>query len=206
MFSFRQSQLALLAVVALGALLARPSGVLARQTTIQIRSDVATSVVFDSCGPTVTESAQTSTHVSIEVNGTDQYGAPVFLHRTLRVDLEGTWTANGKSLVFAANVVVESPQIVANGPITVTLPDGTTRAGSSYSVDGEAVNGVQLRIKLPNARLVFIDAGRVSYNVSFVLFNDFSFMTLSQDNFALSGQHPLTERGRDCPTIQQYLG
>lgn len=206
MFRLGRSQLVMLAVVAFGAPLARPSSVVAGQTTIQIRSDVTTSAVFDSCGPMVTENAQTSTHVNIEVNGTDQYGAPVFLHRTLHVNLDGTWTANGKSLVFAANVVVESPQIVANGPVALTFPDGTQRTGSSYTVAGESVDGVQLRIKLPNGRMVFIDAGRVSYEVSFVLFNDFSFVTLSQDNFSLSGQHPLTERGRDCPTIQKYLG
>jgi hypothetical protein len=90
-----------------------------------------------------------------------------------------------------------------NGP--VTLSDG--RSGASYTVHGEAVNGVQLRVNLLNGQLVFIDTGRVSYDVSFVLFADGSFVTLGQDNFAFSGQHSLGGGGgRDCPTIQQYLG
>jgi hypothetical protein len=199
-FPLRPSRLLLLAAVALGALLARPSDALAGSTTIQIRQELSTSGTFDCGDLAVAEEATTSTHVVIQVGGTDQFGAPTFLHRTLLIDLDGTWAANGKTLRFAANVVVESPQIASNGEATVG-----GRIGTSYTVHGEAVNGVQLRIELPNGRLVFIDAGRVSYDVSFVLFADLSFVTLAQDNFASAGPHPLTERGRDCPTIQKYL-
>jgi len=192
--------LAAIAAVALGALFARPSGALAGSTTIQIRQEVSASGTFNCGDLAVAEEATTSTHVILQVGGPDPFGAPTFLHRTLLIDLDGTWAANGNTLRFAANVVVESPQIVADGPATV---DG--RTGTSYTVLGEAVNGVQLRIELPNGRLVFIDAGRASYAVTFVLFADLSFVTLAQDNFALAGPHPLVERGRDCPTIREYL-
>src|SRR3954451_11509129 len=112
MFPMHPSRLLLLAAVAavaLGALLARPSGALAGSTTIQIRDERSTSATFTNCGPNVTEEATTSTHVVTQVGGTDQFGAPTFLHRTLLIDLDGTWAAHGKTLRFAANVVVESP-------------------------------------------------------------------------------------------------
>jgi hypothetical protein len=193
-------------LVALCALLAGPSGAFAGSTTLQIRQDFSVTSTFDACGPVVAETVRTSTFANIQVGDTlDANGAPVFLHRTLIFQLDGSWTANGKALLFDAKVAVQSPRIAANGPITVTLPDGSQRAGSSYSVQGEAVNGVQLRVKLPNGQQVFIDTGRVSYDVTFVLFPDLSFVLLGQDNFAASGQHSLVEFARDCPTIQQYL-
>jgi hypothetical protein len=207
------SRLVPLVFVALCALLALPGGARAGSSTVQIREEFTTTTTFDTCGPVVAETVQTSTFINLQVSDTpDASGLPTLLHRTLRVQLDGTWSANGKTLRFAANVVVESPQIVANGPATVTLPDGSQRTGASYSVRGEGVNGVQLRVNLADGRLVFIDAGRVSYDVTFVLFADGlapPFMTVAQGDFAASGPHPLDplgERGRDCPTIRRYLG
>lgn len=198
------NRFATVAFVAFCALIALPGAALAAEP-IQTRDTFVNDFSFDFCGPVVQGHEEgwslDTLWAGPELDAND---LPLIHKEIFRLHLDGAWTANGKSLSYSVDVVVTDPGVVYNGPETVQLPDGTLRTGASYSVH-EAQNGIPIKIKLPKGGVVSIDAGRIEYDLTIVIFPDVDGVVTAFENVEVRGPHPLFGTDRFCQIINQYL-
>jgi hypothetical protein len=192
------------AFVALCALLSLPGAALAAKP-VQTRETFVNDFSFDVCGPTVQGHEEgwslDTLWAGPELDAND---LPLIHKEVFRLHLDGIWTANGKSLTYSADFVITDLDVVYNGPETVQLPDGSMRTGASYSVH-EAQNGIPIKIKRPGGGVVSIDAGRIEYDLTIVIFPDVDGVVTAFENVEVHGPHPLFGTDRFCQIINQYL-
>jgi hypothetical protein len=174
---------------------------------------------FDACGFLIEGTVSGRYHEVVWADpgaGTDVLGNLVINAIDHHDTGGGTYTnpANGKSLEFSYSDHFKEELISYNGPVPVTLPDGSTGVAASYTLSWSE-RGVPIKIKLPRGGVVSIDAGLITDWVVDVIFYYFDIdgdgapewlgEVISGNEPAVHGPHPLFGTDRFCEIMNQYL-
>jgi hypothetical protein len=215
MHAFARLRLGALAIVALAALLALPSGALADKP-IQNRGDYEFIDVIPAevCGFPITIAGSGTFHELFVVNqaaGNDLQGDPIPSKVTVHIKETGTYSANGKTLEYSVAAQFVDTDIVHVGTIDYTDPEtGTTYQGDVFTLEHHE-RGIPIKISLPNGRRITVDAGNLVFEgVSIVRYldenGDIQVRDLVEPNVTVHGPHPLFNSNRFCEVMTQYLG